>query len=411
MNRMTITCALQRTTLQTPTLDAVRVESGPMSSLATPRLTPRPIIAEFSGRALRQNAERVRALIPVGARTLAVIKADAYGHGLLEVAERLLPVVDGFAVLELAAARSLRAQGYVLPIVMLEGFFAPDELPEFSALQLATVIHRADQIHALSAWSQSPSSLSSCEPLDVYLKINTGMNRLGFPLSEAPTAFAALQSLPQVRSVTVMTHFADADNTRGTGWQLDRLQAAWPKAHDHRTSFANSAALLSGQAGRTTLGDDVRPGIMLYGASPWGATDPARTAQALGLLPVMTLKSEVIAIQTLTPGDRIGYGGTFVATAPMKIGVVACGYADGYPRHGSNQAPILVDGVRTRVVGRVSMDMLCCDLTSVPEARVGAPVTLWGNGLPADEVADAAGTIAYELFCGVTARVPRIWVD
>ncbi len=342
--------------------------------------------------------------MPSGGRTLAVIKADAYGHGLMEVAERLIPVVDGFAILELAAARQLRAQGCLLPIVMLEGFFTPDELPAFSTLQLATVIHRADQIRALAA-TPLPQSL------DVYLKLNTGMNRLGFSLDDAPAAFAALQGLPQVRSLTVMTHFADADNARGTAWQLDRLQAAWPEALVHRTSFANSAALLSGPAARSALGDDVRPGIMLYGASPWGGAAPARTATALGLAPVMTLKSKVIAIQALQPGERIGYGGTLVAEQPMNIGVVACGYADGYPRHGSNVAPILVNGIRTRVVGRVSMDMLCCDLTRVPEAQVGSPVTLWGDGLPADEVADAAGTIAYELFCALAPRVPRVWRD
>ena len=175
--------------------------------------------------------------MPLGGHTLAVIKADAYGHGLMEVAERLMPVVDGFAILELAAARQLRAQGCLLPIMMLEGFFTPDELPAFSTLQLATVIHRADQIRALAA-TPLPQSL------DVYLKLNTGMNRLGFSLDDAPAAFAALQGLPQVRSLTVMTHFADADNARGTAWQLDRLQAAWPEALVHRTSFANSAALL-----------------------------------------------------------------------------------------------------------------------------------------------------------------------
>ncbi len=400
MNSMTNACAVQRTLMQTPTEWTVQVELRPMTSLATPR----PIVAEFSGRALRQNAERARVLTPMGGRMFAVIKADGYGHGLTAVAERLSPLVDGFAILELAAARSLRAMGCDKPILMLEGFFTPDELVEFSALHLSTVIHRAEQITALAA-----SSLT--QPLDVYLKLNTGMNRLGFPLDEAAQAFAALRALAQVRSVTVMTHFADADNERGTGWQLDRLQATWPAAADHRTSFANSAALLSGPVIRPALGDDVRPGIMLYGASPWGGSDATKTAEALGLAPVMTLKSRLIAIQRLEPGDRVGYGGTFVAEQPMNIGVVACGYADGYPRHGSNLAPILVNGIRTRVVGRVSMDMLCCDLSPIPQAQVGSPVTLWGEGLPADEVADAAGTIAYELFCALAPRVPQVWQD
>lgn len=150
---------------------------------------------------------------------------------------------------------------------------------------------------------------------------------------------------------------------------------------------------------------------MLYGASPWGAQDPSKTARAFDLQPVMTLKSSLIAVQHLQAGERVGYGGTFVAERPMTIGVVACGYADGYPRHASNLAPVLVNGQRSRVLGRVSMDMLCCDLSDIPEATIGSPVTLWGEGLPADEVADAAGTIAYELFCALAARVPRVWKD
>jgi alanine racemase len=287
---------------------------------------------------------------------------------------------------------------------MLEGFFKDSDLQRFSAFRLSTVIHCADQIERLAA-----SRLD--QPLQVFLKLNTGMNRLGFSLDAAEAAYQALIKLDQVASVTIMTHFADADNARGSQWQLVRLNSAWPGAMASTTSFANSAALLAGPAVRESLGDIARPGIMLYGASPWGCSDPGKTAMALGLAPVMSLRSAVIAIQHLQPGDRVGYGGTFTADQPMRIGIVACGYADGYPRHGSDVAPILVDGVRTRVVGRVSMDMLCCDLNPVPEAEVGSPVTLWGAGLPADEVAEAAGTIAYELFCGVTPRVPRIWLD
>ena len=370
----------------------------------TSHASRRPIVAEFSGSALRQNADRARALTAPSGKVFAVIKADAYGHGLLEVAARLSPAVDGFAILELSAAQALRQHGYDGPILMLEGFFKADELQVFSQWQLDTVIHCTDQIQTLTLTQLS-------QPLNVFLKLNTGMNRLGFTLEEAAAAFDALKQLPQVRSVSVMTHFADADNDRGTGWQLERLAAAWPEAGLYRTSFANSAALLAGPADRQKLGDLVRPGIMLYGASPWGATDPAKTATALGLAPVMSLKSAIIGIQHLQPGDRVGYGGTFTADQAMTIGIVACGYADGYPRHGSNQAPLLVNGVRTRVVGRVSMDMMCCDLTNVPDAQIGSPVVLWGEGLPADEVADAAGTIAYELFCALAPRVPRIWRD
>lgn len=365
---------------------------------------PRPIIAEFSGRALRHNAQRAKACLPQGSQMLAVIKANAYGHGLIEVAERLAPDVKGFAILELAAAKRLREQGFRQSIVMLEGFFDPCELPVFSALGLSTVIHCEAQIDALA-------KVHLEQPLDVFLKINTGMNRLGFPVNKSISACERLRALSQVRSVTVMTHFADADNERGTAWQLKRLTDAWPLVNEQRLSFANSAALLSGPANRMQLGDLVRPGILLYGSSPWGAANPAKTAQALGLAPVMTLKSEIIGIQHLAVGERIGYGGSYVTEHPMTIGIVACGYADGYPRHASNQAPILVNGTRTKVIGRVSMDMLCCDLSDIPAARIGSPVTLWGEGLPADEVAEAAGTIAYELFCALAARVPRVWID
>ena len=340
----------------------------------------------------------------MGGQILGVIKADAYGHGLLPVARALANRVDGFAVLEFDAAQQLRQSGFKGTILMLEGFYEPSELPSLSAAGLALVIHRLDQIDTLAA-AKIPV------PLSVYLKLNTGMNRLGIPLDESQLAYERLHALPQVADVTVMTHFADADNARGSAWQLDRLQSTWPEAIELRTSFANSAALLRGPRDRRCLGDVVRPGIMLYGASPWGASVKAKTASALGLKPVMTLKSELIAIQEIHAGERVGYGGTFTAEKPMRIGVVACGYADGYPRHATNQTPILVAGQRTRLTGRVSMDRLCCDVTDIEVAKVGSPVTLWGDGLSADEVADSAGTIAYEIFCALGARVPRVWLD
>lgn len=366
--------------------------------------SPRPIVAEFSGAALTHNVQRARALATAGGQVYAVIKANAYGHGLLEVAQRIAPTVDGFAILELSAAQALRNAGYTLPILMLEGFFAQDELHVFSQLDLATSVHRHDQLEALANARLS-------KPIDVFLKINTGMNRLGFAVNDAADAYQRLIKMPSVRSVTVMTHFADADNERGTAWQLDRLKQAWPDVDSARLCFANSAALLVGPNDRKLLGDVVRPGIMLYGASPWGSQDPARTAAGLDLQPVMTLKSAIIGMQHLDAGDRAGYGGTFVADRPMTIGIVACGYADGYPRHAGNKASVLVNGLRARVLGRVSMDMLCCDLSGIPDAVIGTPVTLWGAGLPADDVADAAGTIAYELFCALAPRVPCVWTD
>lgn len=364
----------------------------------------RPLVASFSRTALGHNARLAKTLVaPVG-QVLGVIKADAYGHGLLETAAALKGRVDGYAVLEPEAARHLRRNGFEEPILMLEGFHDATELVEHAALGLSTVVHRLDQIHTLA-------QATLAQPVAVYLKVNTGMNRLGVSLADAQQAYERLNALSQVRDVTVMTHFADADHARGTGWQLQRLLQAWPEVMNCRTSFANSAALLTGPADRNVLGDVVRPGIMLYGASPWGGAVPEKTAGALGLKPVMTLHSELIALQEILPGERVGYGGTFTAVRPMRIGVVACGYADGYPRHATNQTPILVDGQRTTLTGRVSMDRLCCDVTDIPGARAGSPVTLWGEGLPVDDVADSAGTISYELFCALSHRVPRVWND
>lgn len=375
----------------------------PKTLLSMP-VTGRPLVAVFSRSALGHNAQLACTLTPEGSQVWAVIKADAYGHGLEESAAVLKDSVAGFAVLEIEAAQRLRRQGIKHPILMLEGFYAPSELAAFSALELSTVIYRLDQIETLA-------EMDLALPIPVFVKVNTGMNRLGIPLVEARGAYERLRSLAQVASVTVMTHFADADNARGTDWQLKRLLGTWPNVMACRTSFANSAALLNGPADRHLLGDVVRPGIMLYGASPWGDSVSGKTAADLGLQPVMTLRSELIAIQEIQAGERVGYGGTFTADRSMRIGVVACGYADGYPRHATNQTPILVDGQRTVLTGRVSMDRLCCDVTDIATARVGSAVTLWGDGLPADAVADSAGTIAYELFCALASRVPRLWQD
>lgn len=375
-----------------------------MPTAMGPASQGRPLCASFSRSALVHNARLARQRTPAGGKVLGVIKADAYGHGLLETAAILGAEVDGFAVLERDAARLLRARGVTAPILMLEGFYSADEVIEFAALGLSTVVHCLDQIDTLSR-------VSLTAPVPVFLKLNTGMNRLGVSLADARSAYERLSALPQVSAVTVMTHFADADNARGSAWQLERLITAWPEVMACETSFANSAALLNGPADRAALGDVVRPGIMLYGASPWGGQTPGKTASDLDLHPVMTLRSRLIAIQEIAAGERVGYGGTFTADRPMRIGVVACGYADGYPRHASNDTPILVNGQRTTLTGRVSMDRLCCDVTDIASARVGSDVTLWGQGLPADDVADSAGTIAYELFCGLTNRVPRHWQD
>jgi alanine racemase len=355
---------------------------------------PRPIRATLDIEALRHNYRQAR-LRAGGALTFAVIKANAYGHGLLICAQGLADAADGFALLDLDDAARLRTSGFARPIVLLEGFFRPADLPEVAAQSLTPTIHCEAQLAMLER------AVLPAAAFDVLLKINSGMNRLGFTAAQFPAALARLRAIAAVRSITLMTHFACADEDSGISAQLQTFRAI-ATGSGLPVSLANSAALLRFPEAR---GDIVRPGIMLYGASPM----PERSsAEALGLRPVMTLTSELIGVQELKAGDRVGYGGLFEASAPMRIGVVACGYADGYPRHANTGTPILVGGRRTRTLGRVSMDMLACDLGHLPEAGIGTPVTLWGEGLAADEVATAAGTISYELFCALAPRVPVI---
>jgi alanine racemase len=228
------------------------------------------------------------------------------------------------------------------------------------------------------------------------------MNRLGFTPAQLPAAQRELAASPAVGTVTLMAHFAEADGGRGIDWQLDRF-AQMSEGWSCPVSLANSAALLRHPQ---TARDWVRPGIMLYGSSPFGD----ESAASLGLQPVMTLQSRIIGVQEIAAGERVGYGGLFVAERPTRVGIVACGYADGYPRHAPSGTPIVVAGQRTETLGRVSMDMLACDLTDIPEAGVDSTVILWGDGLAADEVAAAAGTISYELFCALAPRVPVVVV-
>ncbi|MDP2810489.1 MAG: alanine racemase [Rhodocyclaceae bacterium] len=356
----------------------------------------RPLFARFDATALRHNHAVARRHAGA-ARIWSVIKADAYGHGLMRAAEALAEVADGFALIELDAAIALREAGFRQPILMLEGFYDIDELPLFAEHRLIPVLHSLAQIEDLRA-AALPARLPA------YLKLNTGMNRLGLDEDEFAIALKRVSSMPEIAEVTLMTHFADADNERGVEEQLARFRAMQGNGGGHKVSLANSAALLRHPETRGGEHDWVRPGIMLYGSSPF----PEVAVETLGLLPVMTVESEIIAVRNLQPGDRVGYGGTFAAKAPMRIGIVACGYGDGYPRHAPTGTPILVGGRRTRTLGRVSMDKLCVDLSDIPHAGVGTPVTLWGEGLSVDEVAMAADTISYELFCALTARVPVV---
>ncbi len=349
---------------------------------------PRPIFATVSAAALAHNLAIARRHA-AGARILAVLKANAYGHGLLRAA-RAMQDADGFAVLDLNEAVTLREAHADKPILMLEGVFQTSDVPIVAAYGIHLVVHSPEQLSMLTA--ARPPGL-----LDVFLKLNSGMNRLGFGPADYRRVFAEIQAIPWVRSIGLMTHFADADGASGIDQQLERFKALTVGLPGERT-VSNSAALLR-YSGRGF--DWVRPGIMLYGCSPFAD----RNAASLGLMPAMTLMSEIIGIQHLAAGDKVGYGGAFVAQRTMRIGVVGCGYADGYPRHAPSGTPILIGGRRSQILGRVSMDMIGVDLTDHPEAHVGTQVTLWGEGLSADEVAAAAGTISYELLCAVASRV------
>jgi alanine racemase len=348
----------------------------------------RPLFATIDSAALKHNLAVVRRHAP-RSRVLAVVKANAYGHGLMRAAAALA-AADGFALLELEDAVRMREAGVRQRIVLLEGFFDPGELPVLVKHGLATVVHNMDQVAALD-------ELAGSAKLDVLLKANTGMNRLGLAPSEYAQALERLRRNTRVGEIMLLTHFADADVARGVGWQLERLRRL-PGYGSLPCSLANSAAILRYPE---THGDWVRPGIMLYGCSPF----PEGVGGESGLKPVMTLESRIIAVQELQAGDEVGYGGAFRAERRMRIGVVACGYADGYPRHAPTGTPIQVAGRMTRTLGRVSMDMLCADLTPVPEAGVGARVVLWGEGAPVERVAAAAGTVGYQLLCAVTPRV------
>lgn len=355
---------------------------------------PRPILASISASALAHNlALAMKEAAP--AKTWAVLKASAYGHGLLRAA-KAFAAADGFALLDLVDALKLRSAGVDKPLLMLEGFFAPPDIPPFVKYRLTPAVHSFEQVEMLR---KASGAGQLGEGLDVYLKVNSGMNRLGFMTEGVAGAWTALKAIPGVRDITLMTHFADADGESGIDGQLQWFGALTNGLHAPR-SYANSAALL--RFPDKARADWVRPGIMLYGCSPF----TFRTAAEIGLRPAMTLSTQVIAVQLLEPGERVGYGFTYQAAKEMRIGVIACGYADGYPRHAPSGTPVLVAGRRTQTVGRVSMDMICVDITDIPDAGVGAPVVLWGEGLSADQVAVAAGTVSYELLCALAPRVP-----
>ena len=355
---------------------------------------PRPIEAVIHTDALAHNLRRARAVAP-DAKVWAVVKANAYGHGIERCFEGQRGA-DGFALLDLVEAERIRACGWRGPVLLLEGAFEPRDLELCSRLGLWHVVHCNEQIDWLAAHKTQ-------QPQRIFLKMNSGMNRLGFAPDAFRSAWTRLNALPQVDEISLMTHFSDADGGRGVAHQVVAFEAAAADLPGER-SLSNSAAIL-----RHELRSDwVRAGILGYGSAP---DYPTHDMAHWDLRPTMTLRSRLIAVQSLQAGDSVGYGSSFTADAAMHIGVVACGYADGYPRHCATGTPVLVNGVRTRTIGRVSMDMIAVDLSPVPAAAMGSEVTLWGQGpqgtlLPIDEVAQAADTIGYELMCALALRVP-----
>jgi len=349
--------------------------------------------AEINLSALRLNLQRVRQLAS-GARVVAMVKANAYGHGILRVA-RALDGADAFGVASIDEALELRSAGISQRIVLVEGVFEAAELPLVQQERLDIVVHHEAQLQLLQR-----ATLNATQPLQIWVKLDTGMHRLGFSPAQLPEVLRRLRGCDGIApDVILMTHLASADerSSKVTAQQIACFESA-THAHHSARSMANSAGIL---AWPSTHYDWVRPGLMLYGISPFSGSSAAQE----GLQPVMTIKSKLIAVNHFKQGDAIGYGGTWACPQDMPVGVVAFGYGDGFPRHAASGTPVLINGKRVEVIGRVSMDMITVDLRSQPQAQVGDPAVLWGQGLPVEEIARSAATIPYELVCGITQRV------
>lgn len=366
----------------------------------------RPIHALLNSGALRHNLQRVREIMP-NSKVWAVVKASAYGHGL-NIVNQGLAQAEGLALLDLAEAAILREQGWVKPILLLEGLFAEEDI--FSAIDLACdcVVHNLDQVNWLENVAEAKQT-SKPMPMRVFLKMNTGMNRLGFEPEIYREAFHRLHSVGY--EVAHMTHFSNADyvdRQPSVDSQLEVFNAV-TKGLPGETCLSNSAAILWHH--HVVQGDWIRPGIMLYGASPSGKYEDIEHAK---LKPVMSLRTEIIGVQHLEAGATVGYGARYQTDVPIRVAVLACGYADGYPRHAPDGTPVwvagdqgLVNGQICPIAGQVSMDMITIDVTDMPHADVGTVVEMWGDYLPVDRVAEAAGTIGYELLCAIAPRVKR----
>jgi alanine racemase len=393
---------------------------------------PRPLICEISIAAMRHNLDRVRQYFsevrkaPVG--VWSVVKANAYGHGLAN-AVKAFAASDGLALVEVDYAEKLRDLGWQKPILLLEGPFDASDVQTARRLDFSLVIHRAEQFNWLKESLADTADIGS-GMVDVWLKFNTGMNRLGFTETDLERVRSELSNLPAlgIRSVGLVTHFANSDvafNQNSGAMvtvdeQLERFSAIWLSLKESvpqlRVSLSNSSAVM----GYQHLYDDLyeseggfpwlRPGVMLYGATPYGDLT-THSAGHLRLMPAMALRAKILSVQSISAGDAIGYGSRFVAKYAMRVGIVAAGYADGYPRHAPDGTPVWVGGKRSKLVGRVSMDMLVIDITELEAVGIDSEVELWGGNLPIDEVAQACGTIGYELMCAVAPRVARTSTD
>ncbi|KAF1068108.1 MAG: Alanine racemase, catabolic [Pseudomonas citronellolis] len=355
----------------------------------------RPARALIDLEALRHNYRLAREVS--AARALAVIKADAYGHGAVRCAQALQDEADGFAVACIEEALELREAGIRAPILLLEGFFEASELELIERHDLWCVVHSAWQLDAIER-------ARPARPLNLWLKMDSGMHRVGFFPQDYAAALARLEALPHVARVVLMSHFARADELDSS--RTDEQVAAFDAVRragqfSNLVSLRNSPAILGWPS---VPSDWVRPGIMLYGATPFEQAHPL----ADQLRPVMTLESRIISLRELPAGEPVGYGARFVASQPVRVGVVAMGYADGYPRHAPDGAPVFIDGQASRIVGRVSMDMLCVDLTHLPAVGLGSRVELWGPNVPASQLASLCQSIPYQLFCNLK-RVPRVY--
>jgi len=340
--------------------------------------------------AVKHNLAVVRKYAP-DSKVMAVIKANAYGHGLLKIANAL-EGVDGIAVARVDEAVRLRKANVDCRITVLEGFVCEQELDELIQFDLDSVVHSVGQIDILERYLGGAAS--------VWLKLDSGMNRLGFSSEEFGTAYQRLKSCPSVKQpISLMTHFSSADDKHSdvTDKQL-KLFKELTKEYPGEKSMANSAGIITWPS---SISDWVRPGIMLYGVSPFSESYGIN----YDLKPVMSLHARLISVKMIEVGDAVGYGGAWVSETTTRIGVVAIGYGDGYPRTAKSGTPVLVNGERVPLIGRVSMDMITVDLSSQPNSKPGDKVTLWGEGLPVEEVANYADTIPYTLLCGVTQRV------